>query len=106
MGGDNNTDGEGVYLDDIEIATLSQSHWPDWLVPARTNGTLTFPAADALPLQLLVGTNTPRRLLQRLPRPSPHLNRPALTNVKQQQLAPTRIVRPQLCSGRTPLTPL
>ena len=48
----------------------------------------------------------PRRLLQRLPRPSPHLSRPALTNVKQQQLAPTRIVRPRLCSGRTPLSPL
>jgi hypothetical protein len=66
MGGDNNTDGEGVYLDDIEIATLSQSHWPDWLVPARTNGTLAFPAADALPLQVQVGANTPRRLLQRI----------------------------------------
>ena len=48
----------------------------------------------------------PRRLLQRLPRPSPHLSRPALTNVKQQQLAPTRIVRPRLCGGRTPLSPL
>ncbi len=46
------------------------------------------------------------RLLQRLPRPSPHLSRPTLTNVKQQQLAPTRIVSPRLCSGRTSLSPL
>ena len=65
-GGDNNTDGEGVYLDDIEIGPLDPSHWPAWLAPERTADALGFPAADVLPIEAAIATPPGRDLLQRL----------------------------------------
>ncbi len=65
-GGDNNTDGEGVYLDDIEIGPLDSAHWPAWLLPERTSDALGFPAEDTLPVEALVAASRDRDLRQRL----------------------------------------
>ena len=65
-GGDNNTDGEGVYLDEIEIGPLKSSHWPDWLRPDRTSGAVGFPGGDTLPVEARVAAVPVRDLLQRV----------------------------------------
>jgi hypothetical protein len=63
-GGDNNTDGEGVYIDDIDIGPMAD--WPAWLLPAYTNATLGFPSNDTSQIEAHVATLPDRDLRQRI----------------------------------------
>lgn len=50
VGGDNNTDGEGWYVDDIRVGPVAAAPWPDWLACGATTGMLIPGHSFAIPL--------------------------------------------------------
>ncbi len=65
-GGDNNSDGEGVYLDDIELVAPDPLWDGPWIEPVATNGTLDFPAANEYELLIHGRPSFENEILRRL----------------------------------------
>lgn len=52
-GGDNNSDGEGWYVDDIRVGPVSAPAWPAWLACGATAGTLIADRGFVIPAYLM-----------------------------------------------------
>ena len=65
VAGDNNTDREGWYVDDIRVGPVTSSDWPVWLASAATSGMLVANRGIAVPVYTLATASTHRQ--ERLP---------------------------------------
>jgi hypothetical protein len=59
-GGDNNTDEEGWYLDDIRVGPLVTPDWPEWAVCGATAGSLVGGGSIAFPFDADASLSTMR----------------------------------------------
>jgi hypothetical protein len=64
-GGDNNTDREGWYIDDVRVGPVTSPDWPDWLVCAATSGSIVPNRGIAVPIYTLAAFSSNRQ--ERLP---------------------------------------
>jgi hypothetical protein len=64
-GGDNNTDHEGWYIDDVRVGPVTSPDWPDWLVCAATSGLIAPNRGIAVPIYTLATASSNRQ--ERLP---------------------------------------
>lgn len=65
LGGDNNTDYEGWYLDDIRVGPVSEPEWPAWLACAATSGMIAANRSLSIPIYTLATASSNRQ--ERLP---------------------------------------
>jgi hypothetical protein len=63
--GDNNTDREGWYLDDIRVGPVASPDWPEWLACAATAGMIVPNRGMAVPIYTVATASTKRQ--ERLP---------------------------------------
>ena len=52
-GGDNNTDGEGWYIDDIRVGPIADLQWPAWLVCGASAGAVIAERGVVIPTYLI-----------------------------------------------------
>ena len=60
-GGDNNTDLEGWYIDDVRVGPVTSPDWPEWLACAATAGMLVPNHGIAVPVYTLATASTNRQ---------------------------------------------
>lgn len=61
VAGDNNTDREGWYVDDIRVGPVTSSDWPDWLACAATSGMIAANRGIAVPIYTLATASSNRQ---------------------------------------------
>jgi hypothetical protein len=60
-GGDNNTDHEGWYVDDVRVGPVTSPDWPDWLVCAATSGMIAPNRGITVPIYTLATASSNRQ---------------------------------------------